>query len=185
MTTHCLRLFVSALVVASVGCAGSKPSKIEAPRFSASAPVQAYHAIWVGLYEGTADASLLAVDRRVKDGEFTLNIEYVHPHIVITGWLENGSYDAIEDGLPATQFVFAAPADDPLRISGRFSGFYPDSEDIVCSLHRAEHTISGIVRSYKKGGSDPDAPLRPTAKFEFEVALQSAEPKFLHGGARD
>ena len=159
--------------VVAGGCAGPQQTTtaptLVVPRFSATSPAQSYHTSWIGFYEGRTDLH--------EDGDLALNIDYVSPNIVVTGWLQHG--DSEFDSLKSAGdiFSFTAPADDPLEISGSFPVRGPQStyERVECSLSRAGDIINGSVRAFKTG--DPEEPLPPEADFTFEVMLKEAEPK--------
>ena len=156
------------------GCAGPKQTTtaptLVVPRFSATSPAQSYHTSWIGFYEGKTDLH--------EDGDLALNIEYVHPNVVVTGWVQHG--DRVlgsSQGTEETSFSFATRAQDPLKISGSFPGYGSQSNyaRVECSLSRAGDVINGSVRAFEP--RDPEDLLLPEADFTFEVMLKNAEPK--------
>ena len=160
--------------VVAGGCAGPKQTTtaptLVVPRFSATSPVHSNHTSWIGFYEGKTDLH--------EDGDFALNIEYVHPHVVVTGWVQHGDRVlGLSEGTGETSFSFATLAQDPLKISGNFPGYGPQSnyERVECSLSRAGDIINGSVRAFKT--RDPEDPLLPEVDFTFEVMLSHAEPR--------
>ena len=178
---RCCLLWIC-LSVAIVGCAAPKQAtKSMAPRFSAASPTQDYQASWIGLYEGETDLHQLKVDRRHEDLDFALNIEYADPNIIVTGWVRHDADEQFSpEGAEDWSFSFAAPVDDPLEISGSFTGPGPrgDRDSVECSLSRAGHIIRGNIRSFRISEAD-GLPLH-SADFSFKVMLSDVEPKRLH-----